>query len=128
MGREAKAKADAQQQRADLHNDRLMGPVLRHGVYARTGCPKCPVPPEGLKWTWHVGYNDVNDAGVCRVVGEHLHGECRGCGFMWREQPKDVETEAGNPQASPIGARMERGKSVALTLAGPSAVGEATEA
>jgi hypothetical protein len=121
-------RAEQASQRAiDRLNDERMGPVLRYGVYLHDGCPKCPVPPPALEWSWHGGFDERNPSDICKVVGEHLHGKCRGCGFLWREQVKDADSGI-NPGAAPVGARLESGAAVVMGEAGPVALGRRSEA
>jgi hypothetical protein len=127
-GASQEIRAEAAAQRAiDRLNDERMGPVLRYGVYSHNGCPKCPVPPQGLEWAWHGGFDARNPSDICKVVGDHLHGKCRGCGFVWREQVKDADLGM-NPSAAPLGSRMEVGLSVVQGAAGAAALGAETRA
>lgn len=111
-------------------NEERMGPVLRWGAHQSNGCPKCGAPgAQALRPQWHAGFDPRNPEDPCRLVGEHLHYVCAGCGFHYRTQTQDADLlEPG--RASEVGAvaSILADVSVLPKPGGAIAVGKTTEA
>jgi hypothetical protein len=95
MGKDARISVVKKRSEQELHDDMLklaqdqLGPLLRHGAYGR--CPKCPADGKALQYRWCPGFIDGLPQNTCEIMGEHLHGECAGCGFRWREEIRLVD-------------------------------------
>lgn len=86
MGKEQRAKQE--QQRAAI--EATLGPVHEFDHYRGRGCPKCNAPSAHFAKRWCAGSSPTTE-GPCRVFGQHLHGQCGACGFVWREECADAE-------------------------------------
>lgn len=58
-------------------------------VYDTKGCPKCG--QASFAKQWHLGQTMevARDPDACKVRGEHMHGTCQVCGFIWLEETVD---------------------------------------
>jgi hypothetical protein len=86
MGTEERKRS----QRDLMAREATIGPVQDHGRYRGLGCPKCGAAAAAFAFMWCPGKRDGYE-GVCMVFGQHLHGQCRGCSFEWREECLDAE-------------------------------------
>lgn len=81
------------------------GPVRRHNVFSR-GCPKCNADAKNIVRKWCPGEREEYvepDMNTCHVPGQHLHGECTQCQFVWREECRDVDDVPNSTHAEATG-------------------------
>ena len=70
----------------------LLGPVVEFDHYRGKGCPKCGAPSDAMGKRFCPGVTVISN-GPCKVDGEHLHGICTRCNFLWNEHCADHEVK-----------------------------------
>lgn len=67
---------------------RVIGALKRHGIYDHDGCPKCKQKTLGKV---HCTGRDrgQTEGFKCYILGDHLHGQCGTCKFVWVERAAD---------------------------------------
>lgn len=94
MGREERNRQVVVAEAQDMlgaHRDNLLGRVLEFDAH-KGACPKCNHAEIGAAWCpGKIHTLPVEVRQTCQADGEHLHRQCKGCGFEWRERCMDHE-------------------------------------
>lgn len=86
MGRDERASA-AREAAMEADWETLIGPIRPFEAFI--ACPKCGFAKAHIEWCPGKSLTAGYRSQPCPMIGQHMHKQCGGCGWMWLERTLD---------------------------------------